>query len=121
MLLKHLKFYKPDQWNFGHVRTNPVLRAMLLFQTLKLVPVLFQHGCFHLKRKTVGTKFSSRLSIFFHLVFLVCGEGAAVDHVVEGEVGDLLQAARRHVQAHLVKSDFRGLQFVVCQLFVVIC
>ena len=94
---------------------------MLLFQTLELVPVLFQHGCFHLKRKTVGTKFSSRLSIFFHLVFLVCGEGAAVDHVVEGEVGDLLQAARRHVQAHLVKSDFRGLQFVVCQLFVVIC
>ena len=91
---------------------------MLLFQTLELVPVLFQHGCFHLKRKTVGTKFSSRLSIFFHLVFLVCGEGAAVDHVVEGEVGDLLQAARRHVQAHLVKSDFRGLQFVVCQLFV---
>ena len=60
-------------------------------------------------------------SVFFHLVFLVRGEGAAVDHVVEGEVGDLLQAARRHVQAHLVKSDVRGLQFVVCQLFVVVC
>ena len=63
----------------------------------------------------------SPFQFFFHLVFLVRGEGAAVDHVVEGEVGDLLQAARRHVQAHLVKSDFRGLQFVVCQLFVVIC
>ena len=102
MLLKHQKFYKPDEWNLGHVRTNAVLRAMLLFQTLKLVTVLFQHGCFHLKRKTVGTKFSSRLfSFFFHLVFLVRGEGAAVDHVVEGEVGDLLQAARCHVQAYL--------------------
>ena len=74
---------------------------MLLFQTLKLMPVLFQHGCLHLKEKRLERNSLFALSGFFHLVFLVCGEGAAVDHVVEGEVGDLLQAARRHVQAYL--------------------
>ena len=33
------------------------------------------------------------------LVFLVPGEGAAVDHVVESEVGDLVEAAGGHVEA----------------------
>ena len=81
----------------------------------------FSMAAFTWKEKRLERNSHLAFSVFFHLVFLVCGEGAAVDHVVEGEVGDLLQAAGRHVQAHLVKSDFRGLQFVVCQLFVVIC
>ena len=64
LLLKHLKFYKPDEWNLGHVRANPVLRAMLFFQTLKLVTVLFQHGCFHLREKRL-----KRNSLFAFSVF----------------------------------------------------
>ena len=70
MLLKHQKFYKPDEWNLGHVRANAVLRAMLLFQTLKLVPVLFQHGCFHLKEKRLERNSIFALSVFFTWSFL---------------------------------------------------
>ena len=36
---------------------------------------------------------------FFHLVFLVTGKRTTVDHVVEGDVGDLLEAAGSHVEA----------------------
>ena len=36
---------------------------------------------------------------FFHLVFLVSGKSATVDHVVEGDVGDLFEAAGGHVEA----------------------
>ena len=34
-----------------------------------------------------------------NLVLLVTGEAATVDHIVEGDVRDLLEAAGRHVQA----------------------
>ena len=37
-----------DEGKLRHVRTNAVLR-MLLLHPLELVPMLFQHGCFHLK------------------------------------------------------------------------
>ena len=68
---------------------------MLLLHPFKLVPVLFQHGCFHLKS---GCKREQCFALL-HLVFFVTGKSTTVDHVVEGDVGDLLQAAGGHVQA----------------------
>ena len=38
-------------------------------------------------------------NVLLHLVFFVTGKSTTVDHVVEGDVGDLLQAAGGHVQA----------------------
>ena len=68
---------------------------LLFFQSLELMPVLLQHSAFHLQPEVI----SYSLYVGADLVFLVPGEGAAVDHVVQSEVGDLVEAGGGHVEA----------------------